>query len=175
MIPDLVQIRALAKKKEDENWDFRQFVKTQSPLNPDEMDQEVWEITKRVWAGIDCTKCANCCRDVQPTFSEEEVNRLAQRLGMTSEQFVHNYLKRSENTENPWQTRTTPCPFLESNRCSVYEDRPADCKNYPYLYEPEFVFRTTGMISRTFTCPIVFEVFEELKRSWGFPQRERRR
>jgi uncharacterized membrane protein YphA (DoxX/SURF4 family) len=30
------------------------------------------------------------------------------------------------------------------------------------------VFRTFGMISRTFTCPIVYEVMEDLKRSLGF-------
>jgi len=27
MVPDLVQIRALAAAKEDDNWEFRQFVK----------------------------------------------------------------------------------------------------------------------------------------------------
>jgi hypothetical protein len=29
-------------------------------------------------------------------------------------------------------------------------------------------------IERTFTCPIVYEVIEELKRSWGFRRRRRR-
>jgi hypothetical protein len=41
------------------------------------------------------------------------------------------------------------------------------------LYEPEFVFRTMGMIGRTFTCPIVYEVMEELKKSLGFSKRYR--
>jgi hypothetical protein len=39
---------------------------------------------------------------------------------------------------------------------NVYEDRPTDCSGYPYLYEPEFMFRTMEMIGRTFTCPIVY-------------------
>lgn len=39
----------------------------------------------------------------------------------------------------------------------------------PYLYEPEFAFRTIAMIERNSKCPIVYEVMEELKRSWGFP------
>jgi len=30
------------------------------------------------------------------------------------------------------------------------------------------VFRTLRMIERTFTCPIVYEVLEELKKSLGF-------
>jgi uncharacterized protein len=171
---DLVQIRVLAEKKEDENWKFRQFVKFDCELDEEEMDRQVWETTKRVWVAIDCTACANCCREVRPTFSEEEVSRLAGRLGMAQEEFARAYLEPNEEGDNPWQTRVTPCPFLKDNRCSVYEDRPADCKGYPHLYEPKFSSRTMGMISRTLTCPIVYEVIEELKRSWGFARRKRR-
>ena len=87
---------------------------------------------------------------------------------MAPQQFIDAYLERTENREeNPWQTRTKPCPFLKENRCSVYEDRPADCSGYPYLYEPDFVFRTMGMIERTFTCPIVYQVTEELTSGIG--------
>jgi Fe-S-cluster containining protein len=90
------------------------------------------------------------------------------RCGTSTE----SYLVRSEpDDDNPWTTRSTPCPFLKDNRCSVYEERPADCKSYPYLYEPAFASRTIGMIERTSTCPIVFEVMEELKRETGFLRR----
>lgn len=167
---DLVQIRTLAQQKEDENWRFRQFVKFECKLNEDEIDGQVWETTKRVWAGIDCT----VCREVRPTLSEEEVNRLAARLGTTPLQFIDTYQEPNGDDDNPWQTRTSPCPFFKDNRCSVYEDRPDICKGYPYLYDPEFSSRTMGMISRTFTCPIVYEVIEDLKNSWGFSQRRRR-
>jgi Fe-S-cluster containining protein len=174
MTVDLVQIRTLAQQKEDENWEFRQFVKIGCKLDVEEMDRQVWETTKRVWAGIDCTACANCCREVKPSFSEEEVNRLAARLGTTPLQFIDTYLEPNGDDDNPWQTRTKPCPFLKDNRCSVYEDRPADCKGYPYLYEPQFSARTMGMIDRTFTCPIVYEVIEALKKSWGFRRHRKR-
>lgn len=174
MAVDPVQIRTLAQQKEDENWRFRHFVKFECELDEKEMDRQARETTKRVWSDIDCTACANCCREVKPTFSEEEVNRLAARLGTTPLQFIDTYLEPNEGDDNPWQTRTSPCPFLKDNRCSVYEDRPDDCKGYPYLYESGFSTRTMGMISRTFTCPIVYEVVEELKRSWGFARRKQR-
>jgi uncharacterized protein len=171
---DLVQIRLQAKEKEDENDRFRLFLKSKCHLKPEEIDERVFAATRRVWAGVDCTQCANCCREVHPTFSEEEVDRLARRLAITPQQFIDSYLERSEPySDNRWTTRTTPCPFLKENRCSVYEERPADCSGYPYLYEPEFVFRTMGMIGRTFTCPIVYEVMEELKKSLGFSKRHR--
>ena len=169
---DLVQIRTQAEKKEDENYRFRQFLKGKCKLEPGEIDERVFAATRRVWAGIDCTQCANCCRKVHPTFSEEEVDRLARRFAMTRQQFIEAYLQRSEpDDDNPWTTRTKPCPFLKDNLCSVYEDRPADCSGYPYLYKPHFVSRTLGMIGRTFTCPIVYEVMEELKKSLGFRRR----
>jgi uncharacterized protein len=172
MFRDLVQIRTMAEKKEGENYRFRLFLKTRCNLEPDEIDQRVFETTRRVWAGIDCTTCANCCREVKPTFSAEEVGRLATRLGMELQQFTGSYLEPTEaGSDNPWQTRSTPCPFLKDNLCSVYEDRPADCSQYPYLYEKDFVFRTLGMIGRTFTCPIVYDVIEELKKSLGFSRR----
>ena len=171
---DLVQIRELAQEKADENWRLREFLKSQCDLEPDEIDRRVFDTTRRVWAGIDCTSCANCCRQVKPSFSEDEVTRLARRFGMKRRQFIERYLERMEvNTENPWQTRTKPCPFLKDNRCSVYEDRPADCSGYPYLYEPGFVFRTMAMIERTSTCPIVYEVMEDLKKSLGFSRGRR--
>ncbi len=169
MTYDLIQIRQQAEEKEDENYRFRQFLKNKCNLDPEEIDQRVFAATRRIWAGIDCTTCANCCRQVNPTFSEAEVERLARRLGLQPNDFMQRYLERSEPlSENPWTTRTTPCPFLKDNRCSVYEDRPADCRGYPYLDQPEFVFRTLAMIERTFTCPIVYEVMEELKSSLGF-------
>src|SRR5215831_7071456 len=161
----------LAVRKEDENLRFRCFLKTQCNLEPNVSDQRVFEATRRVWAEIDCTTCANCCREVRPTFSEEEVDRVAQRLGMQRQEFIQTYLEASDvdiDSENPWQTRATPCPFLKDNLCSVYEDRPADCSGYPYLYQPDFVFRTIGMIERTFTCPIVYQVLEQLKKALGF-------
>jgi len=160
---DLVQIREMAAKKEKDNWRLRQFLKGSEDLD---IDRRVAEITERVWAGIDCTTCANCCRELQPTFSEEDVSRVARRLGMDRHQFINTYLQKTEHGESqPWETRTTPCPLLKGNLCSIYEDRPGDCSDYPHLFKPGFVSRTMMTIERTFTCPIVYEVMEELKMS----------
>src|SRR3984893_17445894 len=124
MALDLVQIRELAGRKEEENSRFRQFLKTGCRLEPGEIDQRVFESTRRVWAGIDCTTCANCCREMKPSFSDEEGGRVARLLGIERQQFIETYLERSEaGSENPGQTRTTPCPFLKGNLCSIYEHR----------------------------------------------------
>lgn len=171
---DLVQIRERAKEKEEENYRFRAFLKHNCTSDFDEIDRRVFEATHRVWAGIDCTHCAQCCRELKPGFTQEEVDRVAQRLKVTPQQFIVTYLERSDEPDAPWTTRTTPCPFLNGNLCSIYEDRPKDCSGYPYLYEPDFVLRTLGMVERTLTCPIVFEVMEQLKKSVGFPPQTKR-
>ncbi|HTW95905.1 MAG TPA: YkgJ family cysteine cluster protein [Tepidisphaeraceae bacterium] len=173
MATDPIKLRVLANEKENENWKFRQFLKHQCELAASELDERVVELTKRVWAGIDCTTCANCCKEMKPTFGEEDISRVARRLGVERQQFVVTYLEKSEaGDEKPWQTRTTPCPFLKDNRCSIYEDRPADCRGYPYLDAPDFTSRMMGMIDRTFTCPIVYEVMEQLKKSLGYSWRK---
>jgi len=172
MAIDPIKLPVLAQAKEDENWRFRTFLKGYDDEN---LDEVVAGLTKQVWAGIDCTKCANCCKTVPPTLSEEDVGRLARRLAMERDEFIGRYLEATEpGADNPWIIRSTPCPFLKDNLCSVYGDRPANCAAYPYLYEPDFNFRTMAMIQRTFTCPIVYEVMEKLKQVTGFGRRKRR-
>ena len=171
---DPIRVPILARDKHEENWRFRQFLKGRCNIGSDELDRRVREMTDRIWSGIDCTTCANCCKTVHPTLSDAEVERLARRLGLERQQFVDRYLEPNEpDDDNPWRTRSTPCPFLDDNRCTVYEDRPADCRRYPYLHEPDFTSRTIAMIERTVNCPIVYEVIEELKRSTGFARRRR--
>jgi hypothetical protein len=105
----------MAARMENGNYRFRRFLKG-SDLEPDDIDRRVEQITERVWVGIDCTACANCCRESRPTFSEEDVSRVARRLGMERQQFIDTYLQKSDAyEENPWQTCTKPCPFLQGN------------------------------------------------------------
>ena len=171
MAADPINLPVLAREKEAENREFRLYLKQRCGLDPAQVDAEVFAITKRVWAAIDCTACANCCKQTRPTLGEEDLERLDRRLRLERRKFIDAYLKPTEEDEdNPWQMAATPCPFLKDNRCHAYEDRPANCRGYPYLYEPDFVFRTIAMLGRTSTCPIVYEVLEELKRSLDFPR-----
>ena len=174
MTPDPVKLRQMAEAGADANFKFRDFLKHRTRLSSKEVDNLVFEIAERVWKRTDCTACANCCREVSPTLSVNDVERLAGHLGMNRSQFASKYLKQAESEEdNPWVIRERPCPFLKDNRCAVYEYRPADCRDYPYLHKPDFTARTLSMIERLSQCPAVFEVWEELKRATGFRPRHR--
>jgi uncharacterized protein len=88
---------------------------------------------------------------------------------LTVEQLRTTYLEYNDTEdERGWRIKASPCSFHEDNKCHVYEDRPQNCRDYPYLHKSGFSYRTMGMIERTFTCPIVFTVTEDLKEALGF-------
>ena len=177
-------VQALAAQAEDANLRLRQYLKQQDHLSDEQVDQLVREITDRVWASIDCTTCANCCKELQIGLTDAEAQRLADRLGLTNEAFCQRFLELAKDPEDTaeedeadirWHVRGKPCAFLKDDRCTVYEDRPGQCRKYPYLHEPGFSFRTHAIIERTFTCPIVYRVFDELRAELSFTRRRRGR
>jgi len=56
---DLSRIQQLSQEHDDENWEFRSWLKQYAP---DDIDGLVKTLSKKCFALIDCTQCANCCR-----------------------------------------------------------------------------------------------------------------
>jgi Fe-S-cluster containining protein len=166
---DPKRLPALAERQAEQDFEFRDFLKWHPKLSSKQVDHLVFGISEKVWKAIDCTTCGNCCTVVSPTLKEDEVAQLAYHLGESSSEFASKYLKPAEPGEpSPWVVRQRPCPFLHDKRCTVYEHRPANCRDYPYLDEPNFTSRTLAMIDRLSECPAVFEVWEQLKVATGF-------
>lgn len=177
---DPTNVRTLAQKADRANMRLRQYLKQQGALSLEQVDQRVGEITDQVWSTIDCTTCANCCKELRIGLTDAEARRLATRLGLDFAEFCRQFLQpttdpdhTSDGDETPirWHTRQKPCPFLKDNRCSVYEDRPGQCRKYPYLHAPGFTFRLYAMLERAETCPIVYRVLEELRAEVPFRRR----
>jgi len=161
IITDLPVIAKRSEAVDDDNWRFRRFLKG---CDSERLDRTVHRITDDVWSQIDCTKCANCCKVLETVVTEEDCARLAKRLGMTAEEFEREYVREELSDDGERMLKSMPCVFLgDDNRCTVYEDRPECCRDYPFLYKDDFTFRTVGMISRLDNCPIVFNVWELLK------------
>lgn len=166
---DYSNLEKLAKNKEDENWKFRSFLKFYDDMSDEKIDELVFKMADKIGSSIECTSCGRCCKELRPMLSEKDQQRLAGKLAMTIEQLRESYLEYDDSDDEAgWQIKAAPCPFQKDNKCDVYEERPENCRNYPYLHKPDFTCRTWGMIERTFTCPIVFHVMEELKKELGF-------
>lgn len=60
-----------------------------------------------------------------------------------------------------------PCPFLGSdNYCSIYEDRPKACREYPHTDRKKFYQIHALTIKNAETCPAVFHTLEQLKQEF---------
>jgi uncharacterized protein len=173
--PDFDNLTKLAEQREEDNCHFRAFLKWHCRQSGRAIDRLVSEVTDRVWADIDCTACGRCCRELRPAFSPKEQKRLALRLAVSVDDFRQQYLEcKDEEDRHLWRVREAPCPFLQGSRCSVYEDRPAQCRDYPYLYKRDFRSRTIAMVGQTHICLIVYQALEDLKRALGYRSRRTR-
>jgi uncharacterized protein len=165
-ITDLIYIEQTSKANEQENLDFRTFVKADLDLSDYRLHGIVKQATQEVWAHIDCRTCANCCKTRHPLFSRAEVQRIADYLGMTAAELRARYLEIDQEAAK-YITRELPCPFLKDNLCTIYDVRPSVCAGYPHLHR-NFRNRLWQTIDNAETCPIVFNVLERLKRRLGF-------
>lgn len=155
---DLRKIESLAFQKTQENLDFVQILKT---FDSAKLDKEVKEISTQVAAGVDCTKCANCCKALIVAPDYRDISELASHFKITAQDFKKKYMKK--DIDGDLVMKQKPCPFLKSNMCSVYSSRPALCRNYPYLDKGQFLANIGRVLNNTRVCPIAFNTLELLK------------
>jgi len=161
-------VAKLAAKRERENWRFRSFLKG-SDLEIKELDAIVHRHYAEVASRIDCSACGNCCREALPLLHASDVAQLATGLNLSPAEVQERFLVPDEKP-GTLTFKHTPCPFLSGTRCTVYAFRPKDCRSFPHLHKNEFVFRLTRAVENCSICPIVFNVFERLKRElWHQP------
>ena len=150
----------------DENWRFRSFLKGYD-ADVEEIDATVHEIYREVAAQIDCTACANCCKVVSPVLNMADIQRFSEGLGISVSKMMAEHIARHKKSDR-FRFNKKPCPFLESNLCSNYDHRPRDCRSFPHLHKPDFIFRLWNVVDNCEVCPIVFNVYERLKIVFAF-------
>jgi hypothetical protein len=85
METDLNKIKKFAKEKDDENWNFRTFLKG---YGNKKLDLIVHKLFKQVSEAIDCTACGNCCKEIQPSVKKKDIIKLSKSLNITPDQFI---------------------------------------------------------------------------------------
>jgi hypothetical protein len=129
--------------------------------NRNDILKQLPDLHEEAFSQIDCLQCARCCKNYSPRFKTPDIKRISRLLKMKESVFIDTYLKLDE--EGDYVVKSTPCPFLGAdNYCSIYEDRPSDCRRFPYTDEDVFLKRPRITLKNASFCPAVYYVLERL-------------
>ena len=101
----------------------------------DGMEGDVWY---QSGLAFECTGCGNCCSGPSSGFvwvDDTEIAKLAARMGIDDvDRFDHQFVRRVGARRSLVEYSDGDCIFLDpdSRRCSVYEDRPRQCRTWPF-------------------------------------------
>lgn len=161
VVTDLSIIAQEAIIKEEENFRFREVLKSK---NSNAIDELVFQLNGSISSQIDCTKCGNCCRSLMINITTADTERLAAHLQTSIKEFEEKYVERS--SEGTFAVMNSiPCHFLHENKCTVYEKRPEECREFPGLHRNGFTTRLFATFMHYGRCPIVYNVIEALKKA----------
>lgn len=156
-------IAASAEPAWADNWNFRSYLLRN--VSPGDVDLKVKGIYENVVSQVDCTSCGNCCREIFPLMTADDVEKMARGLNITKNELL---ISTQPAEFDCVSFKSHPCPMLKENKCTVYQFRPRDCQEYPHLDKPDFLAGSIGTIENYGTCPIIFNVYNRLKSSFEY-------
>lgn len=160
---DLPSFAGKAKSQSAANKLFLKKIKNRKVRNLDDVFHAAHE---EVFEKVDCLTCANCCKTTSPIFYQKDIERVAKRLRMKPYEFTEKYLRIDEDKD--YVLKQAPCPFLGSdNYCSVYEDRPTACREYPHTNRKNMYQILDLTYKNTLVCPAVLQIVDEVKKALG--------
>jgi Fe-S-cluster containining protein len=120
------------------------------------------ELHEEAFSKISCLDCAGCCSGYSPRFKTPDIKRISRHLRMKEGAFIEQYLEL--DAEGDYVLQSLPCPFLgEGNACSIYEERPSDCRRFPYTDEDVLFKRPAITLKNADFCPAVYYVLESMR------------
>jgi len=155
----LKKLPILAQKSESA---FKQFF-NKNKKKIEHVDELVLQLHKQAFKETDCLQCANCCRTLGPRITDKDIDQIAKVLRIKSAKVIEIYLRIDEDGDYVFQSM--PCPFLMSdNYCSIYENRPKACREYPHTDRRRFYQIYHLTVKNAYTCPVAYFVLENLQR-----------
>ena len=91
---DIEYYHQLALQKQKEHRKVLANLKKKPPKNLDKIAQQIHQ---EVFAEIDCTACANCCKTLGPDFKEADITRIAKYFKMKLPAFEAEFLQVDED------------------------------------------------------------------------------
>ncbi|HWB24494.1 MAG TPA: YkgJ family cysteine cluster protein [Chitinophagaceae bacterium] len=146
------------KRSADKQKQYKRFLQR---ADKNKVLKQLPGLHEEAFSKIDCLTCAACCKNYSPRFKTPDIKRISKHLGMRESEFIEKYLALDEDGD--YVVTRTPCPFLqEDNRCGIYEERPSDCRRFPYTDEDVLIKRQNITLKNATFCPIVYYVLEKL-------------
>lgn len=155
------------QKDEFHNWEkksaekqklYKQYLQR---ANKNDVLKQLPDLHEEAFSKVDCLQCANCCKNYSPRFKTPDIKRISKHLKMRESDFIETYLIVDD--EGDFVARSLPCPFLGSdNLCTIYDERPSDCRRFPYTDEDIIIKRQPLTLKNSTFCPITWYVLEHL-------------
>lgn len=156
---DLDSLQERAGKQEKINKSFFKNIKKNRYR---ELDDTVHYLHQEIFDEINCLECANCCKSLGPRITDRDIDKMSTVLRMKPHEFVSTYLRIDEDKD--YVFKEMPCPFLMTdNYCSIYENRPKACREYPHTDRKKFFQIHSLTIKNASTCPAVHELLSRLR------------
>jgi Fe-S-cluster containining protein len=158
-----VNLRSFKQKVRYHQKRFKRYLGKIEKNPPKNLDKIAEIIDAEVWKEVDCLSCANCCKSMTPTFTVKDIKRIATHFEISAQEFKNQWLE-FEKTEKDWVNKLQPCQFLnmDTNMCSIYEVRPADCAGFPYLKKKKMVEYIHVHQQNVSYCPATFKMVEKM-------------
>lgn len=155
-------LRAFRKEAGHKKAKLRRFLTKLSKNIPRDADLLTAATEPEVWKEVDCLNCANCCKEMSPTYSAADIRRIAAHQNLSPAAFKKKWLHRDQ--EGDWLNRSTPCQFLNmaTNMCSIYEVRPADCSGFPHLSKKRLKDYVHVHKQNVEFCPATLKMVEKM-------------
>lgn len=144
---NLKTIAETADKKDIENRSFADYLKKQDVV---EIDKIAHRLAKDFTEKIDCVACGSCCNNLRPIATTKELGKFVVEEKIEEYRYAERFSCKNLDSEN-------------CKACTVYLDRPQECKDFPYMDRNNFAKRTIGILQNYRICPIVFNTYESLK------------
>jgi Fe-S-cluster containining protein len=162
-------LEIIAKEAEVKAGENDEFLRSLRTYNDAELDAVAHRVNNAVSASIDCTACGNCCNTLVINVAREEIPPLAAHLGLSEKVTKEQYIE--ESLAGNCFINTMPCHFFREKKCTIYEHRFTECRDFPHLHKPGFKARLAGTLGHYGRCPIIYNVIEVMKSELGFGER----
>jgi Fe-S-cluster containining protein len=170
VVTDLEEVYWLGTEKAEENLAFRRYLSAHHPN-----DKRFPILANEVQQQVDCTACANCCKQSIVAVNRREIEVIAAHLQTTPEEVERLYTVPDPDAPALPLLKSSEqgCVFLDGNLCMIYEARPETCRNFPHI-DPDshsLGSRPSSHARWAALCPIIYNALERYKHVTGYLKR----